>query len=110
MGTSDFKFIWLGQTIFKYPVPLDIFYTLNKIYETNFVNLPDAKKQLVGKINKENSLFYNGQDTSKMHKHSILPSYVLHWFESRFQHYLDYNKIKPYKMHMNSIWINEMKE
>ncbi len=56
MDTSDFKFIWLGQTILRYQVPLDIFNTLNGIYETNFVNLPDAHKQLVGKIRKENSL------------------------------------------------------
>ena len=55
MDTSDFKFIWLGQTILKYKVPLDIFNTLNGIYETNFGNLPDAHKQLVGKIRKENS-------------------------------------------------------
>ena len=58
MDTFDFKFIWLGQNILKYHVPLDIFNTLNGIYETNFVNLPDAHKQLVGKIGKENSLFY----------------------------------------------------
>ena len=53
MDTSDFKFIWLGQTILRYQVPLDIFNTLNGIYETNFVNLPDAHKQLVGKIEKK---------------------------------------------------------
>ena len=56
MDTSDFKFIWLGQTICRYQVSQDIFNTLNGIYETNFVNLPDAHKQLVGKIEKENSL------------------------------------------------------
>ena len=50
-----FNFIWLGQTICKYEVPLDVFNTLNGIYETNFVNLPDAHKHLVGKISKENS-------------------------------------------------------
>ena len=65
MDTSDFKFIWLGKTIVRYQVPLDIFNTLNGIYETNFVNLPDAHKQLVGKIGKENSLFYGGADTKK---------------------------------------------
>ena len=83
-----FRFIWLGQTILKYQVPLDVFNTLNGIYETNFVNLPDAHKQLVGKIGKENSLFFGGADNNKMHKHNMLPPYVLH---------------------MNSIWINEMK-
>ena len=108
MDTSDFKFIWLGQTILRYEVPIDIFNTLNGIYETNFVNLPDAHKQLVGKIRKENSLFFNGADNNKMHRHNLLPPYVLNWFESKFRHYLDFNKIHPYKLRINSIWINEM--
>ena len=55
---DNFNFVWLGQTILSYQVPLDIFNVLNGIYETNFVNLPDAHKQLVGKIHKENSLFF----------------------------------------------------
>ena len=104
-----FKFIWLGQTILKYQVPLDIFITINKIYENNFKNLPDAHKQLVGKIEKENSLFYGGAPSNKMHKHNLLPPYVLNWFESVFKHYLQFNKIYEYKLAMQSIWINEMK-
>jgi len=104
-----FKFIWLGQTICKYQVPLDVFNVLNGIYETNFVNLPDAHKQLVGKIRKENSLFYSGADSNKMHRHNMLPPYVLNWFESVFKHYLEFNRILEYKLHFNSIWINEMK-
>ena len=44
-----------------------------------------------------------------MHRHNLLPPYVLNWFESKFRHYLDFNKIHPYTLHMNSIWINEMK-
>ena len=109
MATFDFKFIWLGQTICRYQVPLDVFNTLNGIYETNFINLPDAHKQLVGKIRKENSLFYGGTDNKKMHKHNMLPPYVLNWFESKFKHYLAFNKIYEYKLRMQSIWINEMK-
>ena len=105
----NFNFIWLGQTILKYQVPLDIFNTLNGIYETNFVNLPDAHKQLVGKIHKENSLFFGGADNNKMHKHNMLPPYVLNWFESIFKHYLDFNKIYKYDLSLNSIWINEMR-
>ena len=108
MDTSNFKFIWLGQTICKYQVPLDIFNVLNGIYETNFVNLPDAHKQLVGKIRKENSLYFNGEKNNKMHPHNLLPPYVLNWFESQFKHYLMFNKIYEYNLHMNSIWINEM--
>ena len=109
MDTLPFKFIWLGQTICKYQVPLDIFNTFNGIYETNFVNLPDAHKQLVGKIGKENSLFYGGVPSKKMHKHNLLPPYILNWFESVFKHYLNFNKIYEYKLAMQSIWINEMK-
>ena len=108
MDTLPFKFICLGQTVLRYEVPLDIFNVLNGIYEMNFVNLPDAHKQLAGKIGKENSLFFNGADNKKMHKHNMLPPYVLNWFESRFKHYLDFNKIYEYQLHMNSIWINEM--
>ena len=103
-----FNFIWLGQTILKYQVPLDIFHTINKIYETNFVNLPDAHKQLVGKIGKENSLFFNGQNSSRMKKHNLLSHNVLNWFESIFTHYLKFNKINEYELNLNSIWINEM--
>ena len=109
MDTLPFKFIWLGQTILNYQVPLDVFNIINGIYETNFVNLPDAHKQLVGKIGKENSLFYGGANTSKMHKHNMLPPYVLNWFESIFKHYLNFNKIYEYELRLNSIWINEMK-
>ena len=108
-NSLNLNFIWLGQTICKYQVPLDVFNTLNGIYETNFVNLPDAHKQLVGKISKENSLFSGAPDNDKMHKHNMLPPYVLNWFKSRFKHYLDFNNISPYKLHLNSIWINEMK-
>ena len=104
-----FKFVWLGQTISKYEVPLDIFNVLNGIYETNFVNLPDAHTQLAGKIVKENSLFFGGAVNNKMHKHNMLPPYVLNWFESVFKHYLAFNKIYEYKLALQSIWINEMK-
>ena len=109
MDTLPFKFIWLGQTICSYKVPLDIFNVLNGIYETNFVNLPDAHKQLAGKIRKENSLFYGGAPNNKMHPHNMLPPYVLNWFESIFKHYLDFNKISEYKLALQSIWINDMK-
>ena len=105
---DNFKVIWLGQTIWNYQVPLDIFNVLNGIYETNFVTLHDAHKQLVGKIRKENSLYFNGAKNNKMHPHNLLPPYVLNWFESRFKHYLNFNKIDEYYLHLNSIWINEM--
>ena len=91
MDTSDFKFIWLGQSISRYQVPLDIFRALNGIYETNFVNLPDAHKQLVGKIQDQHSLYFNGPPNNKMHCHNFLPPYILEYFKSRAIHYLDFN-------------------
>ena len=44
-----------------------------------------------------------------MKKHSLIPLEVQQWFMSMFEHYLLFNKIKNYKTHLNSIWINEMK-
>ena len=108
MDTSDFNFIFLGQSVLKYQVPLDVYSTINHIYETKYPELKPANKQLVGKIEKEHSLFYNGEDTSKMTRHNHLPQNVLQWFESKFKHYLDWNKTRQYNMHLNSIWVNTM--
>jgi len=108
MDTSDFNFVFLGQSVLKHQVPLDVFDTINHIYETKYSELKPANKQLVGKIEKEHSLFYNGEDSSKMTRHNHLPSTVLNWFEQKFRHYLQWNKIKGYQMHFNSIWVNTM--
>ena len=110
MDTSDFNFIFLGQSVLKYQVPLDVYEIINNIYETKYSELKPANKQLVGKIEKEHSLFFNGENTSKMTKHNYLPDNVLAWFESKFKHYLDWNKVKGYNLHFNSIWINQMFE
>ena len=50
MGTSDFKFIFLGQSVLRYKVPLDVFNIINHIYETKYSELKPANKQLAGKI------------------------------------------------------------
>ena len=63
---------------------------------------------MVGKIEKEHSLFFNGEDSPKMTKHNHLPDNVMHWFESKFKHYLDWNKTKEYNLHFNSVWVNTM--
>jgi len=112
METSNLKFdfIFLGQSILKYQVPLDIFTTINQIYKQKFNNLYKANSQLVGKIENEHSLFYNGKDQSKIKKHNFLPKNVINYFKTVFNHYLDFNKINQYKTHLNSIWINEMKQ
>tara|TARA_B110000285_G_scaffold102988_1_gene117188 strand:- start:644 stop:1291 length:648 start_codon:yes stop_codon:yes gene_type:complete len=98
----------LGQTVLKYQVPLDVSNIINDIYETKYSTLPPANKQLIGKIEKEHSLFYQGKDTSKMHHHNMLPDNVLQWIDEAMGHYLDFNKIKGYTKSLNSIWVNQM--
>ena len=53
-----FDFVYLGQTVLKYEVPLEVFVHLNELYEKQKKQLPKANKQLVGKIEDEVSLFY----------------------------------------------------
>jgi len=104
-----FDFIFLGQSILKYQVPLDIFQSINSIYEQNIKQLYPANKQLVGKIMNEHSLFFNGDDESKVKRHNFLPRNVTDWFLQIYTHYLQFNKIRDYKLHLNSVWVNEMK-
>ena len=104
-----FNFTFLGQSVLRYETPLDIFTAINQVYEQNFNRLDSANKQLVGKIKDEHSLFYNGDDESKIKRHDHLPLNIKQWFMEIFKHYLEFNHIKDYKMHLNSIWVNEMK-
>ena len=104
-----FDFVYLGQTVLKYQVPLEVFNYLQKLYQVQKKNLHKANKQLVGKIKDEVSLFYGGQESEKMHRHNFISQDILKWFYSTFKHYLDWNKINEYNMNINSIWVNEMK-
>ena len=72
--------------------------------------LDKANKQLVGKIEDEHSLFYHGADQTKMKNHNRLPRTVTNYFMEMFKHYLAFNKIRDYDLHLNSIWVNEMKQ
>ena len=110
MNTLNFSVIFLGQSVLRYQVPLDIYNTINDIYEKRVHELYPANKQLVGKIKKEHSLFFDGSPNNIMKPHRHLPDNVMNWFWQKFQHYLNWNKIDKYKMHLNSIWVNEMKE
>jgi len=105
----NFDFIFLGQSVLKYPVPLEVFVALNELYETQKKHLPNASKQLAGKIPDEVSLFYSGPTSEKMHQHSYVSEDILKWFYSIFDHYLKWNKTRTYRMDINSIWVNEMK-
>ena len=80
MENLKFDFVFLGQSVLKYQVPLDIFSTINQIYEQNFNNLAPANGQLVGKIENEHSLFYHGEDQTKMKNHNMLPQNVTDYF------------------------------
>ena len=93
----------------RYETPLDIFSAINQTYEQKFNTLKPANQQLVGKIKDEHSLFYDGEDTSKMQRHNHLPLNVKQWFMDMFHHYLEFNHIRQYQTHLNSIWVNEMK-
>jgi hypothetical protein len=106
----NFKIVPLGQTVLRYEVPLDVFNIINHLYETKYPTLPPANRQLVGKIEKEHSLFYGGEDNNKMKQHNFLPQNVVQWFHEVMKHYLDWNKIKEYTMHLNSVWVNQMFE
>ena len=110
MDTLDFKFIFLGQSVLRYQVPLDVYNIINDIYVKRRNELYPANKQLVGKIKNEHSLFFDGTPNNKMQPHRYLPDNVMNWFWQKFQHYLNWNKINKYNMHLNSIWGNEMKE
>jgi len=110
MNTSDFNFVFLGQSVLRYQVPLEIFHIINSTYENKYPELKPANKQLVGKIEKEHSLFFDGENGEKMTRHNHLPLNVINWFVEKFKHYLEWNKIKQYKTHLNSIWVNQMFE
>ena len=110
MNTLNFSVIFLGQSVLRYQVPLDIYNTINDIYEKRVHELYPANKQLVGKIKKEHSLFFDGSPNNIMKPHRYLPDNVMKWFWDLFKHYLKWNKIHKHKMHLNSIWVNEMKE
>jgi len=104
-----FESIFLGQSVIKYQVPLEVFVGLNELYETQKKHLPNAIKQLAGKIPDEVSLFYAGPNSEKMHMHSYVSEDVLKWFYSIFDHYLKWNKTREFTMKINSIWVNEMR-
>ena len=110
MKPLNFNFVFLGQSILKYQVPLDIFTTINHIYEQKYNDHYPANIQLVGKIQNEHSLFYNGKDQSKMKNHNLLPRNITDYFLKIYKHYLTFNKIREYDLHLNSVWINEMKQ
>ena len=108
-NSISFQAYTLGQTVLKYQVPLEVFNTINKIYETDYFNLMPANKQLAGKIKKEHSLFFKGKGEDITQ--NVLPLTTLLWFEKIFSHYLEHTlRFHKHKKQIASIWVNEMKE
>jgi hypothetical protein len=96
----NFNFIFLGQSILRYEVPLDIFTGINQIYEEKFNQLHPANRQLVGKIKDEHSLFYDGDDESKMKRHNLFPKNVLDWWINEMKA----NEYNPVHIHQGNIF------
>ena len=70
MNTSDFKFVFLGQSILRYQVPLDIYHVLNGIYETKFPELKKNELLLIGESYAgiyvfNNTFFFNSGNITK---------------------------------------------
>ena len=105
-----FSRVVLGQSVMRYETPLNIFESIINIYNSNSNKLIKANNQLAGKIEDEKSLYYDGQNEEIMKKHNYLPINITSWFYDMFRHYLYTNHVKEYQLHLNSIWINQMKE
>ena len=102
----------LGQTILRYKVPYNIFNAINGIYEKNFNSLNKVNDFLAGKIEKEHSLYYDGNDITedKMSPHNLLPKNISNYLLRAFENYMKFILVKNYKLHLDSVWVNEMKE
>ena len=110
MEQIKFDFVFLGQSVLKYEVPLVVFDEIVQTYQSRVRELPPANKQLVGKIKNEHSLFFDGAPNNLMKPHNFLSLQTLSWFKETFSHYLQWNKVKNYDMHLNSIWVNSMRD
>ena len=104
----EYKIAALGQIVMKVQVPLNIFMSLNRLYEQNFHNLRKANDQLAGKIENEHSLYYNGKDTV-VPNHNFLSKDIYDWFYSVFAFYLQANDVLKYGLHLNSVCVNDIK-
>ena len=71
-------------------MPLDVFHIINHIYEINKNKLDKANQQLVGKIEDEHSLFYHGQDQTK-----------IKWLEGKIEKEEDEYKATKYQIDLD---------
>ena len=94
MEKTKFDFVFLGQSVLKYEVPLIVFDEIVQTYRSKVSELPPANKQLVGKIKNEHSLFFDGAPNNLMQPHNFLSLETLSWFKKTFSHYLHWNKVR----------------
>ena len=87
MENLKFDFVFLGQSVLKYQVPLDIFTAINQIYEQNYNNLAPANDQLVDSA--------AGLFGSKIFTHNIYnKSYEVSTYDY-FENFDDYGRTDP---------------
>ena len=108
---DNFKFTFFGQTVLRYRAPPTIVNQINSIYETmkRKKKLPTMRKNLIGKITSEHSLFWGSTNESVLKKHNFLTLDIMNFFKEAVVHYLEWNKVKEYKYKFNSVWVNDMK-
>ena len=111
MKESEFKFVFLGQSVLRYKTPKPILDEINSTYEKLMKKkkLLHMRDHLAGKIYNEHSLFWNSQEENRMKRHRVLSESVINFFKEKTIHYLNWNNIKDYQYKINSIWVNEMK-
>jgi len=108
MATSNFDVIAFGQTICRYKAPPEVWKTFNTIYEERGASLPNASKQLAGRLKEQRSLFFVGEKGGAVSKHNAgLSPFILNWFKERFAHYISFNGIKDPNYRINAIWLNQ---
>ena len=105
----NFDFVFLGQSVLKYQVPLEVFVGLNELYETKKNIYPMPTSNLQVRFLMKFLYFIQALLIKRCITHSYVSEDILKWFYSIFDHYLKWNKIREYKMDINSIWVNEMK-
>ena len=97
-GTKiEFKSFYVGTSIMRFNLPMELVNQINKAYDENLKNLKPYNDILAGKIEEEKNV--NEILTAK-HK------YLFKWC---FQKYLDNNKLTKWSPVLAKAWINEMK-
>jgi hypothetical protein len=103
--------MFLGQSVLRYRAPKAVVDEINSTYEKLMAKkkVPHMGNNLIGKIKKEHSLFFNSTEESKYKRHNFLSQNVFNFFKEKIVHYLEWNRIKQYQYKIDSVWVNEMK-